>query len=121
MGGIWRETRNPTVEEVSPIGGETQKLGIGEFAEYTYLEILTYKPKYAALLIEEGNRGHIDMEKFLAWVMRKDVGIAAGDEGGTVERRDHAKNIPTVGEEFGFLIIPRGIKKHTISKKVIHE
>ena len=55
----------------------------------------------------EGNRGHLDRKKFPDWAKRKDVGIAADEENGAVERRDHSKNMPTVGEEFGFLITPR--------------
>ena len=60
MNGNWRGTRNPTIEEDASIGGATHQLGFGEFTEYTYVAILTYKPKYLHFLIEEGNRGHID-------------------------------------------------------------
>ena len=47
--------------------------------------ILTYKPKYAEFLMEEGNRGHIVRKKFPEYVTRKDVGIAVHDETGEVE------------------------------------
>ena len=39
--GNWRETRNQKTEVIASIGGETHQLGFGEFAEYTYVEILT--------------------------------------------------------------------------------
>ena len=38
--GSWRGIRDPTDEEVGNINGETKKLGLGEFAEYTYMEAL---------------------------------------------------------------------------------
>ena len=64
MDGNRREARNPTLEEVSSIDGETQKLGFGEFAEYTYMGGLKYKLKYSEFLTEEGDRGHIDRGGF---------------------------------------------------------
>ena len=45
-------------------------------------------------------------------------GGPGNDETGEVEWRDRANNMPTVLEEFGFLIIPGSIKRETISKKV---
>ena len=85
MDGDWREERNPTLGEVEAIDGETQKLGFGEFAWYTYVEILTYKPQYVEFLTEDGNRGHIDWAEFPDRVMRKDVGNTVGDVDGEVE------------------------------------
>ena len=55
--GNWRETREPATEEVEEIDGETKKLGFGEYAEYTYVEILAHNPKYLEFVIEEGGRG----------------------------------------------------------------
>ena len=52
--GRWHETSDPTMEEVAIIEGKKQKLGFGEFADYTYMEILTWKPQYAAFLMNEG-------------------------------------------------------------------
>ena len=49
-GGGWG-ARNPTAEE-DEIVGETHQIGFGDFSEYTYVEILTYKPKYAEFTIE---------------------------------------------------------------------
>ena len=53
MDGNWRGTRNPTIEEVAAIDGETHRLDCWRFSEYTYVEILTYKPKYAEFLADE--------------------------------------------------------------------
>ena len=108
MEGSRRETRNPTIKVVAPIDGEAQKLGFGEFADYTYVGgILTYKPKYVEFLMGEGNRCHLDREKFPEWPIRKNFGIASGEKIGSVERMGRADHMPTVGEEFGFLIIRR--------------
>ena len=82
LDGRWRETTDPTIGEVSRSEGGAQKLGFGEFAEYTYVEILTYKPKYAEFLMAQGKRDHIDMEKFLDRAMYKDVGVTADSETG---------------------------------------
>ena len=49
------------------------------------MEILTYKPKYAECLIDEGNRDHIDMEKFSDWVAYKDFGVTSDSETGDAE------------------------------------
>ena len=77
--------RNPTPEQVAAIDGETQKLGFGDCAEYTYVEILTYKPKYVEFLIEDGDDGRLGRQKFTEWAKCKNVGIAVGEEAGAVE------------------------------------
>ena len=56
LDGAWRETRNPTMGEVKKIDGATQTLGLGEFAVSTYVEVLTYNPKYVEYLMNEGER-----------------------------------------------------------------
>ena len=55
--------------------------------------------------MEEGSRGHIGSGECPEWAMRKDGGITVGDVTGEVERSGRAKNMPTIGGEFGFLII----------------
>ena len=71
------------------------------------MEILTYRPKYAELPIEGGDGGRLDRGEFPEWANCEYAGVALGEETGSVERRGRAKDMPTVREEFGFLIIPR--------------
>ena len=61
------------------------------------MDILTYKPKYAEFMMDEGKRDHIDMEKFPERAMYKDVGVTVGSETGSADRKKHAKTMPTVG------------------------
>ena len=105
LDGRWRETRDPSIEEAAIIEGEAQKLGFREFAEYPYVEILTYKPKYVEFLTDVGKRDHIDMKKFPEWVKYGDFGVTADSETGAADRKKNAKTISTVRGEFGFLII----------------
>ena len=83
--------------EVAMIECETHQLGFGEFAEYTYAEILTYKPKFAEFLIDEGKREHIDMREPPGRAMYKDVGVTTGSETGALGRMGNSKTIPTAG------------------------
>ena len=83
--------------EVAAIEGGSQKPGFGEFAEYTYMGILTMKPKYVEFLTNGRMREHIDLVKFTERVMYRDVGITLGKENGSSEWKKEAGNIPTVG------------------------
>ena len=49
------------------------------------MEIMTLGPKYVEFLMNEGQRGHIDMGNFTECVVRKDVGITADIETGAAE------------------------------------
>ena len=75
------------------------------------MEILQYKPQYSEFLMGEGERGHIDMATFLELVMQKGVGGTAESKTGSADWRNDVKNMTTVGEKFGFLIIPMGCQE----------
>ena len=62
-----------------------RKLGFGEFAEYTYVEVLIRKPKYAEFRMGEGEKDHADVEKFAEWVAQKEVGEIAEEGREAVE------------------------------------
>ena len=51
-------------------------------------------------------RGRIEMKKFIERVAQKEVGITVDINTGSAERKKIAKHMPTVGWEFGLLIIP---------------
>ena len=57
--------------------------------------------------------------RFADWIRYKEAGIAM--DVNTVEAGWGMKNMPTVGGEFGFLIIPMGYQEETIPAKVIYE
>ena len=62
--GAWREIRDPTKDDMRNIDGATQNLGLGEFAEYAYAELLTSGPKYVEFHMVERKKDHLDMKKF---------------------------------------------------------
>ena len=72
---------------------------------------LTYKPKYVEFLISDGDLWNMGREMFPEWTQCKNVGIAVAESDGEVECRDFAKNMPSIGEGFGFLIIPMGYRE----------
>ena len=114
LDGAWREIRDPQDEEAKKINGEAQKLGFGEFAEYTYVEVLKKKPKYAAFPSDEGLGDRAAMKKFAEWVEQKEVGIIADTGRRYAEREKDSGNIHTVGVEFGFLVIHRRNREENI-------
>ena len=60
-------------------------------------------------------------EEIREWIQYRNVEIDVGEKTGEAARTKHAKNMSTTGTEFGFLIIPRGIRRRTISMNVIKE
>ena len=58
-----------------------------------------------------------EKERFAHWIRRSDAGILSGVNTGAAEWE--SKNMHTVGEEFGFLIIFGCIKRKTILSNVI--
>ena len=62
-----------------------QKLGFGEFAERTYVDILMYKPRCVEFLLGSGDDGSPDKGKFTEWAKYKNVEIAAGEKTGDAE------------------------------------
>ena len=87
------------------INGETKQLGLGEFTEYTYVEVLVGKPKYAEFPTGEGAKGHLDMEKSTEWAKQSAVGLIADTRRGSSDRKKGAQKMSTVGVEFGLLMI----------------
>ena len=108
LDGLRHAVRGPTDEEVQNIEGETQNLGFGEFDEFAYVEALAKKPKYAEFLMDEGKNGHSDMKKSTERAAQGEDGIIADTCRGDSERKKDATKMPTVGVEFGFLIINGG-------------
>ena len=51
------------------------------------------------------------MKKSNEWVAGADVGITVDNNTGSAGRKNTVKNMPTVGEEYGLLIIPGGYQE----------
>ena len=106
--GAWKLGGNPKTDETSAISGETRNLGFGEYADWAYAEVLMRKQGYVQFMLGgtevllEGEKRSIDRIRY------KEAGIAMDFNTGAAGRE--AKNIPTAGGGFGFLIIPRDIK-----------
>ena len=81
-----------------------QKLGFGEYADWSYGKVIMYKAGYAKYLLSgEDDMKCLAKKKFAWWIQRDEVCIT----GMFRKRIDGWKNIPTVGAEFEFLIISR--------------
>ena len=76
------------------------------------MEVLTYKPRYIEFLLRDIDLAEIpEKRKFIELIQYRDIEIAVDEETGAAEWKKHAKNTPTVGEEFGFLTIISGYQE----------
>ena len=68
----WRMARDAHSDgsKIDEIEGEAQKVGFGEHAKKTYVEVMEMNPKYAEYLMAEGHRGNIEVKKFHKWIIR---------------------------------------------------
>ena len=97
--------KSPKTEGVATINEDARKLGFGEYDEWGYVEVIASKRRYVQDLLGETNAQSPEKKRFVVRIRRKGDGITTDVNTGEVEWE--AKNMPTVGEEFGFLIIPR--------------
>ena len=97
----WNVARSPRSDEGRNVEHRrgAHKIGCGEFAEYTYDEVLAKKPKYVEFPMDEGQKGHLDMEKPIEWEVQGNVEIVADSSTGSVggERRMRRTCLPPVG------------------------
>ena len=49
-----------------------------------------------------------EKKRFAEWIQYNKVAITVDEQTGSVGRKRSVRNMPTVGEEFGFLVIPSG-------------
>ena len=83
--------------------------------------VLTYKPRYIGFLLGDICDGGDPVKKSAERIQCNNVAIAVDEKNGAAEWEKHGENMHTVGEVFGFLIIPRDIRRRSTSTKVINE
>ena len=82
--GTWRVRKIPRPEEAVVINGETQTLGFGEFAGWTYVGVLTYKPTYIEFLLDDIDGDEIpEKKRYVERIRCNNVATAADDQTGS--------------------------------------
>ena len=71
---------------MAAIVGGARKLGSGEFAEWTFAGILTYKPRCIEFQLGDKGDGAIPEKKeFIEWIQYNNVEIAVDEKTGSAE------------------------------------
>ena len=85
--------------------GASALLGFGSYYDGSYGEILPGKPNYVSYLGSESEDVCEGQKKFKGWVERKECSVGRDAQASRPPRQK--KNMPTVGWEFGLLVISR--------------
>ena len=81
--GTLRARTSSTKADAAPINGETRQLGFGEFADRTYVGILTYRPTYVEFLLGDEADVSPEKHKFIARIQYENGEISAGEKTGS--------------------------------------